>query len=132
MAPLPSFRVGKGLHAFEYTGVAYFGPFRTNFGRREAKHYGCLFTCMQIRAVHIELVHDLTTDPFLMAFNRFISRRGVPSIIYSDHGSNFVGAELELRTICASLDQHRLGGAMSKRGVKWFSSPPFSSQRGGA
>ena len=57
-----------------------------------------LFTCAVYRAVHLELILSLSTNSFLQGLRRFIARRGRPKIIYSDHGSNFVG-----RAICSKI-----------------------------
>ena len=75
MAPLPSCRTEVGRRPFEECGLDYFGPFYTKLGRGHQKKYGCLFTCMKIRVVHIEVTSELSTDAFLMALNRFIARR---------------------------------------------------------
>ena len=60
------------------------------------KSYACIFVALSVKAVHLEVVSDLTTDAFLACLRRFISRRGIPSAIWSDHGTNFVGASREL------------------------------------
>jgi Pao retrotransposon peptidase/Family of unknown function (DUF5641)/Protein of unknown function (DUF1759)/Integrase zinc binding domain len=131
MAPLPAVRVNQGWRAFEAVGVDYFGPVLVKRGRSMEKRYGCLFTCMKIRAVHIEISHDLSTDSFLMAFMRFISRRGTPSEVFSDNGTTFVGAEREIRTHLVNLSQGRINDEMLKIGVQWHFNPPFASHRGG-
>ena len=77
MADLPPFRVVPD-YPFASTGVDYFGPITVREGRKNLKRYGCLFTCLKTRAVHIEVSHALTTDSFLMALYRFIGRRGYP------------------------------------------------------
>ena len=59
------------------------------------KRYGCLFTCLVIRAVHIEVVNSLDTDSFLNAVRRFINLRGCPTTVYSDNGTNFQAGEGE-------------------------------------
>ena len=66
MAPLPKSRVTPGMYAFESTGLDYFGPMYVKQGRSTVKRYGCLFTCLKSRAVHLEVVHSMTTDSFLM------------------------------------------------------------------
>ena len=83
---LPGFRV-RGA-AFETVGVDYAGPITVDIG----KIYILLFTCAVTRALHLELTPDLTTDHFLMAFQRFIARRGTPSKIVSDNAKTFVAA----------------------------------------
>lgn len=58
-----------------------------------------MFVCMATKAVHIELVEDLTTESFIAALKRFISRRGKIKDMYSDNGTNFVGAERVLQEL---------------------------------
>lgn len=91
------------LHAeypFCNTAVDYAGPItiadRKGRGCKLQKAYICIFVCLATRAVHIELVTDLTSQGFLAALDRFVSRRGTPTTIFSDNGTNFVGAYNEL------------------------------------
>ena len=56
------------------------------------KGYICVFVSLSVKAVHFELVFDLTMAAFISSLRRFIARRGIPSLIWSDHGTNFVGA----------------------------------------
>ena len=58
---------------------------------------------MSVKAVHIEVVSDLTTDAFLSCLRHFIARRGKPKTIMSDHGTNFVGADRELKNLTGKL-----------------------------
>ena len=81
--------------AFTNVGVDYFGPFIVKIGRRSEKRWCCLFTCLTMRAVHIEVVPKLDTDSCLNTIMIFIARRGKPNTIISDIGTNFVGAESE-------------------------------------
>lgn len=92
---LPENRV-RDAAAFEVTGIDYAGPLLLRGGQ---KAYVCLFTCAVYRAVHLELVTSLTTEEFLQGLRRFIARRGRPSVIYSDNGTNFVGASNLLKKI---------------------------------
>ena len=75
--------------------------------RKEIKVYGCLFVCMSTRAIHLELVDDFSTDHFIIALTRLISRRGRPQSIHSFNGTNFVGANKELRKCMKQLDEYR-------------------------
>jgi len=100
MAPLPKCRVTSGMLAFTCTGVDYFGPILVKMKRSHAKRYGCIFTCMASRAVHLEVACSLEVNSFLQACFRFIHRRGGVSEIFSDNGTNFVMAE---REICAGI-----------------------------
>ena len=105
MAPLPSARVAPTDPPFTHVGVDYFGSLFVKQGRSQVKRYGCLFTCLTMRAVHIEVVHRLEADSFICAYQRFVSRRGKPKEIHSDNGTNFTGAERELREALERLDQ---------------------------
>jgi len=78
MADLPSDRITAEKPPFTFVGVDLFGPFMVKQGRSAVKRYGCLFTCLVVRAVHIEIVCLLQSDSFLNALQRFISRRGKP------------------------------------------------------
>ncbi|XP_068738639.1 uncharacterized protein [Montipora capricornis] len=97
MANLPQDRVTPSKPPFTYVGVDLFGPFPVRRGRTTAKRYGALFTCLTIRAVHIEIVHSMDTESFINALRRFIARRGRPEEIRSDNGGNFVKGEKELQ-----------------------------------
>ena len=81
---------------FSKCGVDYAGPFllKKFKGRCNtfSKAYISLFICFTTRAIHLEVVSELSRDAFLAALKRFISRRGKPQDIYSDNGRNFVGA----------------------------------------
>ena len=97
MAPLPRDRITRSL-PFEVVGVDFTGPvYIVNPGGKVIKGYIALFTCATIRAVHLELVLDLTTDAFLRAFRRFVSRRGMCSTIYSDNAKTFKKASRLLK-----------------------------------
>ena len=95
----------SGTLELTYVGV---GPMLVKERRIELKVYGCLFTCLSTRACHLELVDDLSTDHFIMALKKFIARRGRPQKIYSDNGSNFVGADNELRNCIKQLNEERV------------------------
>ncbi|GFW84796.1 integrase catalytic domain-containing protein [Trichonephila clavipes] len=81
---------------FEIVGIDFAGPILTKCQHlRKAnkfKSYICLFICLATKAVHLELVSTLSTDAMLAALRRFIARRGHPSEIHSDNGTNFIGA----------------------------------------
>ena len=81
--------------SFTNVGVEYFGPFIVKIRRRNEKRLCCLFTCLTIRAVHIEVVPRLDTDSCLNAVMRFIARKGKPITIISDNMTITVGAERE-------------------------------------
>ena len=82
---------------FERVGLDYAGPFQIKYGcvRKPTvvKAYICLFVCLTVKAVHLELVSDLTIEAFIAALRRFLARRGYPLLLWSDHGTNFVCAK---------------------------------------
>ena len=109
MAPLPSSRTRKTCRAFDQTTVDYAGPIKTVQGRgdKRQKRWLCLFICMTTRAVHLEVAFGLDTDSFLNTLSRFTSRRGTPSAITSDNGTDFVGAVNELKELEKQLDKEK-------------------------
>ncbi|KAK3752073.1 hypothetical protein QZH41_005572 [Actinostola sp. cb2023] len=78
MADLPDDRVKPDKPPFTYVGIDCFGPFIVKRGRTEVKRYGIVYTCLTIRAIHIEILHSMDTHSFINSFRRFAARRGVP------------------------------------------------------
>ena len=131
MAPLPSFRFEEPLEVFGRTAMDFAGPFETIQGRGKArtKRYMCLFTCMQTRAIHLEMVYGLDTEAFLRAFYRFVHRRGKPKMLLSDNGTNFVGATKELTDVV--IDTYKVEKVLAKEEIRWIFNPPSSPHFGG-
>lgn len=135
MGQLPEARV-KQSHPFEHSGVDYAGPFdiKLNKGRtaKTYKGYIALFVCMCTRAIHLEVVSDLSTAGFLAAFRRFTARRGLCTAMYSDCGTNFVGGA---RVLKADFDQSQIDRALAELtandGITWHFIPPGSPHFGG-
>ncbi|XP_065195672.1 uncharacterized protein LOC135827076 [Sycon ciliatum] len=133
MAPLPKVRVSLPLRAFGRVSVDYAGPFMTKQGHGKTQHkrYLCLFTCLQTRAVHLELSYALTTDSFLQAYVRFTNRRGVPIDVISDNGTNFVGATNELAQLVKQLDAEAIQRQTVDQQTSWRFNPPAAPHFGG-
>ena len=123
MADLPKERLIPYQPPFTYTGLDFFGPFYVKGSRSTVKVYGCIFVCFNSRAVHIEDVSSLETDTFIQALVRFISVRGCPKEIWSDNGTNFTGAEKELRLSVQDLNEERIKSELHFREVEWYSCP---------
>ncbi|XP_076384684.1 uncharacterized protein LOC117218910 [Megalopta genalis] len=106
MGNLPRDRL-VATRPFENTGVDYCGPLFVKEQRfrnqKRLKVYVAVFMCFVTKAVHLELVSDLTTEAFLAALNRFFSRRGRSKNIYSDNATNFIGAKNEIAELLTSL-----------------------------
>ena len=132
MSDLPAARLQIGQPPFFHTGVDLFGPFQVKQGRSVVKRYGCIFTCMTVRCMHLEVVHTLTTDSFISALRRFISRRGSVAHIHSDNGTNFVGADRILKESIREWNQRQIGGFLLQREVEWHFNTPLASHFGGA
>ena len=131
MASLPEDRVNPAGPPFSYVGVDCFGPIEVRRGRSVVKRYGVLFTCLSIRAIHIEVAHSLDTDSFLEALRRFIARRGQPLLLRSDNGGNFVKGEKELREAVCEWNQDKIHNFLLAKNVKWIFNPPAGSHHGG-
>lgn len=94
---------------FTFCGVDLFGPFLIREGRnKNLKIWGVLFTCLAMRAIHVETVNFMTTDSFINAVRRFIAIRGPLRLLRSDRGSNIVGAENELKKAWSELSAEHI------------------------
>lgn len=130
MGDLPAARVTPS-RPFLHTGIDYAGPIwsRTAKGRghRAYKSWIAVFVCFCTKAVHLELVSDLSTAAFLAAFRRFTARRGYCTDIYSDNATNFVGADKELQRHLKQVtkDETWLTN-LSNNGTKFHFAPPGS------
>ena len=138
MGNLPITRVREAI-PFTNTGIDFCGPFyikeKKFRNRTRIKVYICVFVCMSIKAVHLEVVSDLSSEGFIAALRRFVARRGVPAHIYSDNGSNFVGANNQLKEIYALLnsEQHQtlITKFTSEHRIAWHFIPPAAPHFGG-
>lgn len=131
MADMPRERIIPDLPPFTNVGVDYFGPIEVKRGRAMVKRYGVIFTCMASRAVHLEVAYSLDTDSCINAIRRFVCRRSQVSSLRSDNGTNFVGAERELREALAAIDQSKIRGTLLQKGIDWKFNTPAASHHGG-
>ncbi|XP_077296682.1 uncharacterized protein LOC143918616 [Arctopsyche grandis] len=138
MGDLPSSRIIP-KPPFHHSGVDYAGPFAIKNGTlrnsKITKCYVCIFICFITKAVHMEVVSDLTSVAFLNCFKRFVARRGKPAIMWSDNGTNFVGANRELGRILQNLfSENSFNQIISyafTEGIQWNFIPPRSPHMGG-
>ncbi|KAL0829434.1 hypothetical protein ABMA28_004206 [Loxostege sticticalis] len=137
MGNLPEFRVNPG-RPFLTSGVDFAGPFTLKMfsGRckKTYKAYVSLFVCTVTKAIHLELVTDLTSSAFLAAFKRFTSRRGNCRDIWSDCGTNFVGASRELDLAFKHLKSNvvaEIAELLANDHTTWHFIPPGTPHFGG-
>ncbi|XP_052758522.1 uncharacterized protein LOC128202383 [Galleria mellonella] len=128
---LPVCRLEHHQHPFLNTGLDYFGPVDITIGRRHEKRYIALFTCLSIRAVHLEVVGNLSADAAIMALRRFMARRGVPKKIFSDNAKAFVGASREIRSMWRTMNHTEVAEYAVSRDIEWNFIPPQSPFMGG-
>ena len=120
MAALPQLRLAPHTPPFFHTSCDYVGPVNVRISRNKTdKYYGVIFTCLNTRAVHLEMAVDLSTLNFLQVLCRFFSIRGCPAMIVSDNGSQMVGAERELRGLIEGLDDDQLRQFNAEKGIHW-------------
>ena len=132
IAPLPADRLLPGRKVFHAAACDYFGPIPVLVKRSVVKRWCCLFTCLAIRAIHIEVVFSLSTDSFIKAYLRFLYLVGFSvQTLYSDNASCFYGANVELREALAKLDHSKIHSSLRAHGVNWIFNPPAASHQGG-
>ena len=133
MADLPKDRMSEEP-PFTYCGIDLFGSFVVKDGRKEVKKYGALYTCLSSRAIHVEVVHSMSTYSFIMSLKRFTGRRGNVRMIRSDNGSNLVGASAELIRAFQEMDHIKITYFLEENGGEWIhlkKNTPLSSNMGG-
>lgn len=117
-APLPEERVNRAA-PFEVVGIDFAGPLLVKASPSDQKAYIALFTCAVTRAVHLELVSNLTTEAFIMAFQRFTARRGLPSVVYTDNALTFKKAAKDLCGMWDVLRNPHFLDHCSQNRIKW-------------
>lgn len=133
MGNLPLERLEPG-YPFQRCGVDYAGPVfilnRKGRGAKLDKCYICLFICFTTRAVHLELVTSLSSEAYLLAFRRFLSRRGKPAQVFSDNGKTFVGALKEFSKFLSDNEDDIVSFAANES-IQFSFIPPYSPHFGG-
>ena len=135
---LPIERVTPGP-VFDHTGLDFARPLLIKYGHVRkptvVKSYVCVFVSLTVKAVHLELVSDLTTEAFIACLRRFVAHRGHPSVLWSDHGLNFVGANRELKEMYEfqkkQITQIAISEFCSSQRIQWKFIPERSPHFGG-
>ncbi|XP_058828197.1 uncharacterized protein LOC131688063 [Topomyia yanbarensis] len=127
---LPDARLAAFIRPFTYVGLDYFGPLYVRLGRSNVKRWIALFTCLTIRAIHLEVVHSLSTESCVMAVRRFVARRGAPAEIFTDNGTNFQGASRQLKEEIEQRNE-KLTAIFTNANTRWNFNPPAAPHMGG-
>ncbi|XP_058797106.1 uncharacterized protein LOC131667606 [Phymastichus coffea] len=136
MGNLPAERVTPN-RPFTITGLDYGGPIRVRISKGRGQHaykgYIVVFICFATKAIHLELVSDLTTKSFIAPFRRFASRRGLCKLLFSDNATTFKGADAELRAMFqeASTFYKDIAKVLADDGTSWTFIPPTTPHYGG-
>lgn len=135
MSELPKERVQVGK-PFLHTGVDYAGPFELRMpgesdDRQRKKCWIAIFVCLKTRAIHIDIVSDLTSVAFIACYERFIARRGRCRKLFSDNGTSFKGAEKEIKKAMEHWIGKDMLEHMHNRGTDWEFMSPAAPHQGG-
>ena len=126
--PLPAFRV-REAPPFTSSGVDFAGPLYTKFpGGSQSKVWVALYTCCITRAIHLDLIPDLSASTFIRSFKRFSSRRGLPALMVSDNGKTFVAAAKVIKRVVSSSEVQRYFDGV---GIEWKFNVPRAPWWGG-
>jgi hypothetical protein len=128
----PKSRVTEGI-PFSRIGIDYMGPLYSKTNKdSEKKVWICLFTCLMTRAIHLEIVCDMTTAEFLMCFRRFVAQRGSPTLIISDNALQFRTADKILDHLWNKIPKNaEIMSYVSNAGIKWMFNVELSPWMGG-
>jgi len=123
-APLPALRIDTSQSCFQTTGVDLAGPIVLKGGK---KSWVVIYTCAVYRAVYLDIVDSLSSEEFLNSLHKFTCIVGRPTTIFSDNGTNFVGAE----SLMARLNWKKVSDKLHVQNIVWKFNPPTASWWGG-
>ena len=120
MPPLPAERVTESP-PFTYTGVDYFGPLFIKRNKIREKVWVCLYTCLVTRAVHLEMMYDMSAQQFLLGFRRFVARHGNPKKVISDNAAQFKLASDAIYKLWGEVltKDHDVVSYVANRNILW-------------
>lgn len=134
MGDLPVERITP-TRPFSKVGLDFAGPITTKpnvpRSKTKLKSYICVFICMSTKAVHLEAVSDLSSSAFLASLRRFVSRRGLPSDIYSDNGKNFKGVANHIKQLFQIIRSEDIQNFSTSNFINWHFIPPYAPHFGG-
>ena len=124
MANLPASRVNIDEAPFAHVGVDFFDLLLVKQLRCQTNRYGCLFTCLTTRAIHLEVAANLSKLSFINAMRRFVARRGPLKHIFSHNRTNLVGCNRTLRCAVADRNQHQIYNCFRQQSIEWSFNHP--------
>ncbi|GBM42355.1 hypothetical protein AVEN_183601-1, partial [Araneus ventricosus] len=136
MGDLPEDRVNPNF-VFNSVGIDFAGPFyiKTKLRKRDppTKIYACIIICLSTKAIHLELVSDLSSEALIAALKRFMARRGKCRKILSDNATNFVGTKNEINRLFKLMEQQDalFQNFLSEEEITWSHIPPRAPHHGG-
>lgn len=136
IAPLPEFRINRTERPFTNVGLDTFGPFRvqTTFEGKTIIHkrWIVIFTCLVVRAIHLEVLQDMTADEFLVSLRKFVGRRGVPKLLVADNAPQFKVVERIFQCVWRRFAHADVTNRYyAEHNIKWKFIPPESPWMGG-
>ena len=128
MAGLHPNRIGLGFRPFAEVNVDMAGPFNIRHGKTRAsiKVYAVLFVCSATRAISIEVCEDASAKSCMFSFQRHTARYGTPSVVYTDNGTNFRGAERMVREQLQLWNNNQSNWVRKWPTISWRFSPPYA------
>ena len=133
IASLPKYRFQEPLQAFSKIGIDFAGPISVKVGRGQArmKAYILVITCLQTRALNLEITSGMDFKHFINALNRHMNIRGMPNLVLSDNFATFLSDEKELQNwVRSTLTKDKLLEFLPAK-VEWKTIPPYGSHHGG-
>ncbi|VDN21181.1 unnamed protein product, partial [Cylicostephanus goldi] len=129
--PLPKERTDP-CRPFQYVGIDLAGPFKTaTANNEEVKRWVVLITCMTTRAIHLEIVNNLSATQLVDALRRFSARRGQPQTIISDNATNLKLGQEIVEEITKASNSCNIGNFLTAKGIEWKFITPLSPWKGG-
>ena len=110
----------------------YLGPLLVEDEQRGTKNWICLFTCLNVRAIHLEVIDDMTTDNFILCLRRFFARRGTPSMIISDNAPQFKLGNSVINRIWKHIVRDvDVQSYIANHGIQWKFITEYAPWKGG-
>ena len=119
MVQLPSFRFKAYCPPFTSVAMNFFGPVKIKKTRNIAIS-GCVLViaCNMTRIIHLEITETQSTDNFLLAWRRFVTKRGIhPLHVYTDQGKTFVGAQKYIKEWLSRWDGVAIHDQLATQGT---------------